>query len=62
VRAGRAGGTLCVPYECWTGIQHETSANAAGERLAASRPGTFSVATYKVAQQPVAADGGARRR
>ena len=23
-RAGRAGGTRCAPYECWTGIQHET--------------------------------------
>ena len=26
-RADRAGGTRCAPYGCWTGIQHETSAD-----------------------------------
>jgi hypothetical protein len=43
-RAGRAGGTCCAPYECWTGIQHETSADAAGRRLATSRTGLFGMA------------------
>ena len=44
-RAGRAGGTRCAPYECWTGIQHETNADAAGRRLATSRTGPFSNTT-----------------
>jgi hypothetical protein len=25
-----AGATRCAPYGCWTGIQHETNATAAG--------------------------------
>ena len=45
-RAGRAGGTRCAPYGCWTGIQHETSADAAGRRLATTQTGPFSDTTY----------------
>jgi hypothetical protein len=40
-RAGRAGGTRCAPYGYWTGIQHETSADAAARRQATSRTGPF---------------------
>ena len=45
-RAGRAGGTRCAPYGCWTGIQHETNADAAGRGQATSRTGPFSDTTY----------------
>ena len=47
-RAGRAGGTRCAPYGCWTGIQHETNADAAGRRLATTRTGPFSDTTYTI--------------
>jgi hypothetical protein len=40
-RAGRAGGTPSAPYECWTGIQYETNADAAGRRLATTQTGPF---------------------
>ena len=49
-RASRAAGTPCAPSECWTGIQHETNADAAGRRLATTQIGPFSgTADSKVA-------------
>ena len=41
-RAGRAGGTPSAPYGCWTGIQHETNADAAGRRPATMQTSAFS--------------------
>ena len=55
-RAGRAGGTRCAPYGCWTGIQHETSADAAGRRLATTQTGPFSDTTYTKVAQPLVSE------
>lgn len=40
--AGLAAGTHSAPHECWTGIQHKASADAAGRGLATTRTGPFS--------------------
>ena len=46
VRGDRAGGTRCAPYGCWTGIQHETNAAAAGTGQATTRTSPFSDYLY----------------
>src|SRR5206468_8291092 len=49
-RAGRAGGTRCTPYGCWTGIQHETNERflIEGFELSASYPARLAATLENV--------------
>ena len=48
-----AGGTLFAPYECWTGIQHEANADAAGRRKSMPKRATQVILPEKEREELV---------